>query len=98
MFESSNHDPVRPDGRYLAARGWLWRKTDPSLPDLQCRRLTAELMAARRAFGAARKQADRHALVAAHAAAGVVAGRCAQLPPFHGAQRHHPTQPVNVTV
>lgn len=37
-----------PDGRYIVVRGRLWRRTNPDLPGEDLRRLTRELMAARR--------------------------------------------------
>jgi hypothetical protein len=50
--------PVTPDGRYLVVRGRLWRRTNPALPEDERARLTAELMAARRAKGAAMRAGD----------------------------------------
>jgi hypothetical protein len=40
--------PVTPDGRYFVVRGRLWRKTDPSLPEVERATLVATLMKARR--------------------------------------------------
>ena len=68
MTRRSEPYPVTPDGRYFVVRGRLWRMTDPALPEPERVRLTAELMAARRAVGAARRQADGNALAAARAA------------------------------
>jgi hypothetical protein len=47
--------PVTPDGRYFVVRGRLWRCSDPSLDPLERTCLIKELMAARRAVGAAQK-------------------------------------------
>jgi hypothetical protein len=41
--------PVTPDGRYFVAKGRLWRRTDPSLPEAERRAAIRDLMAARRA-------------------------------------------------
>ena len=53
--------PITPDGRYFVVRGRLWRCTDPELDVEQRRRLTALLMAARRAKGAAMRSGDDNA-------------------------------------
>jgi hypothetical protein len=45
--------PVTPDGRYFVVRGRLWRSSNPHLSHEDKRRLTAGLMAARRAKGVA---------------------------------------------
>ena len=45
--------PVTPDGRYFVVRGRLWRCSDPSLEPDRRQALVDELMAARRAVGAA---------------------------------------------
>jgi len=58
-----------PDGRYIVVRGLLWRKADPALPESERKRLVADLMDARRAVAAARREADSDAEAAAHAAA-----------------------------
>ncbi len=50
--------PVTPDGRYFVVRGRLWRCTDPALDPAARAALTRELMAARRAKGAALRVAD----------------------------------------
>lgn len=50
--------PVTPDGRYFVVRGRLWRCSNPQLPDEERQRLTAELMAARRAKGIAMRAGD----------------------------------------
>lgn len=41
--------PVTPDGRYFVAKGRLWRRTDPALPEDVRRDAVRDLMAARRA-------------------------------------------------
>ncbi|GAA2720496.1 hypothetical protein [Cellulomonas aerilata] len=50
--------PTTPDGRYLVVRGRLWRRSDPGLGADERARLTRELMAARRAKGAAMRAGD----------------------------------------
>ena len=60
--------PVTPDGRYFAVRGRLWRMANPALPPEQREALTAALMEARRAVGAALRAEDEAALKAARAA------------------------------
>jgi hypothetical protein len=59
--------PITPDGRYLVVRGRLWRRADPALPDAERARLVAELMAARRGVGVARRGGDAPAERAARA-------------------------------
>ncbi|MEC3950169.1 hypothetical protein [Sphingobium sp. HWE2-09] len=60
--------PTTPDGRYFVVRGRLWRTSNPALePELR-ERLVKELMDARRAVGAARRNADHAAETAAHEA------------------------------
>lgn len=59
--------PVTPDSRYFVHRGILWRCTNPTLLDANRVRLIAELMAARRAVGAAKRSGDIAALTAARA-------------------------------
>lgn len=59
--------PVTLDGRYFVHRGVLWRCTNPALPDADRTRLVAELMAARRAVGAAKRSGDAAALDVARA-------------------------------
>ena len=56
---------VTPDGRYLVVRGRLWRRTNPALDEDTRQRLTKELMAARRAKGAALKEHDHEAVAEA---------------------------------
>ena len=53
--------PDTPDGRYFVVKGRLWRKADPALPDADRTKLVAELMAARRAVGAAKREGDAEA-------------------------------------
>lgn len=60
--------PVTPDGRYFTVRGRLWRCSDPGLPTGDRATLVRDLMAARRAVGAAKRAADRAAEAEAHAA------------------------------
>jgi hypothetical protein len=50
--------PVTPDGRYFVVRGRLWRRSNPDLSSDERGRLTAELMAARRAKGVAIRIGD----------------------------------------
>ena len=54
--------PRTPDGRYFVVWGRLWRCANPALDDGDQAGLTAALMYARRAVGAALKQADQAAL------------------------------------
>ena len=58
---------MTPDGRYIVVRGRLWRRANPDLDAEQRRALTAELMSARRAVGAALRGPDDAALAAARA-------------------------------
>ena len=39
--------PETPDGRYFVAKGRLWRRTDPRLPDAERKRFVKRLMQAR---------------------------------------------------
>lgn len=56
--------PVTPDGRYFVARGKLWRRANPALPEHERARLVSELILARsiafraRRSGDARQQSD----------------------------------------
>lgn len=59
--------PVTPDGRYFLVRGRLWRLSNPRLDPARRAALVGELMAARRAMGAARRSGDRDAGRAAKA-------------------------------
>jgi hypothetical protein len=60
------------DGHYVVIDGRHWRATDPSLPEERRQELVNELMAARRAVGAAKRardsEAERHARARVHAA------------------------------
>ena len=56
-----------PDGRYIVVRGRLWRCTDPRLDPEERAVLTAELMSARRAKGAAVRAGDEEAREGARA-------------------------------
>ena len=52
-------EPLRtPDGRYLIVRGRLWRCSNPHLPGEERKRLTHELMTARREKGRAMRVGD----------------------------------------
>ena len=64
----SGRYPVTPDGRYFMVRNRLWRTTNPNLPADIRSALVRDLMAARRAMGAARRIGDRDAGAAAKAA------------------------------
>lgn len=61
-----------PDGRYVIVDGRRWRATDPSLSEERRQELVGELMAARRAVGAAKRagdsEAERRARARVHAA------------------------------
>lgn len=59
---------MTPDGRYFIVRGRLWRMSDPAFPAARREALVRELMAARRAMGAARRAGDRDAGAEAKAA------------------------------
>ena len=65
--EASAPPPVTPDGRYIVVRGRLWRRANPDLDAEQRSALTADLMRARRAVGAALRDQDDAALAAARA-------------------------------
>jgi len=47
-----------PDGRYIVVGGRRWRASDPGLPEERRQALVSELMAARRAVGAAKRAGD----------------------------------------
>ena len=49
------------DGRWIVVDGRRWRATDPEIPDALRAELVAELMAARRAVGAARRAGEDEA-------------------------------------
>ena len=55
------------DGRYVVIDGRRWRATDPQLPEDVAARLRRQLMAARRAVGAALRAGDADAEAAARA-------------------------------
>ena len=66
-------EPERtPDGRHVIIDGRRWRASDPSLPEERRQELVNELMAARRAVGAAKRaddaDAEREARARVHAA------------------------------
>ena len=54
-----------PDGHYVIIDGRRWRATDPSIPEERRQELVDELMAARRAVGAAKRSGDPEAEAAA---------------------------------
>lgn len=56
-----------PDGRYIVVRGRLWRAANPALSESEREALVRELMAARRAVGAAQRAGDATAVKAARA-------------------------------
>ena len=52
-------EPERtPDGRYIVVDGRRWRASDPGLPEERRQALVDELMDARRAVGAAKRDGD----------------------------------------
>ncbi len=52
-------EPERtPDGRYIVIDGRRWRASDPRLSEERRKELVSELMAARRAVGAAKRKGD----------------------------------------
>lgn len=63
--------PVTPDGRYFVVRGRLWRMSNPALSDETRAELVRNLMASRRAVGAAKRAGDGAAEDKAHAAVDV---------------------------
>ena len=61
--------PETPDGRYFVAKGRLWRRTDPRLPEEERRAAVRDLMRARRAVRhAGTEEARREARAAVDAA------------------------------
>ena len=64
--------PVTPDGRYIVVRGRIWRRANPALGAERLAELTAELMNARRAVGAALRNDDGVALTAARSRVNVI--------------------------
>lgn len=67
----TDRPPITPDGRYVVVRGRLWRASNPALGDAARAGLVDALMAARRAVGRARKDADADAEHRAHVAVNV---------------------------
>ena len=57
--------PLTPDGRYFVAKGRLWRRTDPSLPEDARRAAVRDLMRARRAVRDAADETETRAARAA---------------------------------
>lgn len=55
------------DGRYIVVDGRRWRASDPGLPEARRAELVGELMAARRAVAAGRREDDEAAVKAARA-------------------------------
>jgi hypothetical protein len=53
------------DERYFVVGGRRWRRSDPRIPDRLRSELVSELMAARRAVGAAQRSGDMERLAAA---------------------------------
>lgn len=64
---TADSHPVTPDGRYFVVRGRLWRRSNPALSEQQRTALVDELMAARRAIGAALRTGDKVRLAEARA-------------------------------
>lgn len=61
--------PETPDGRYFVARGRLWRRTNPALPEAERRAHVKALMRARNAVRLATDEhAEREARAAVHEA------------------------------
>lgn len=60
--------PVTPDGRYIAVRGRLWRRSDPRLSEDERQRHVDALMETRRAVAAAKRAGDGAAESRAHQA------------------------------
>ncbi|WP_038200850.1 hypothetical protein [Xenophilus azovorans] len=69
---STEQYPLTPDGRYIVARGRLWRAANPGLTREERQRLVERLMDARRAMAIARRggeaAAPRQARSQIHAA------------------------------
>lgn len=57
---------VTPDGRYIIVRGRLWRAANPELAPERRKELVTDLMSARRAVAAARRNGDPEAEHLAH--------------------------------
>ena len=60
-MKRAKHYPQTPDGRYFVAKGRLWRKTNPALPDGERRTLIKQLMQARRAVRIAQNESEQRA-------------------------------------
>ena len=60
--------PRTPDGRYIVVDGVLWRTTRPDLPEAERDRLVHDLMDARRAVGAGKREGDDAAVANARKA------------------------------
>ncbi|RZM01050.1 MAG: hypothetical protein EOP68_22430 [Sphingomonas sp.] len=60
--------PATPDGRYIVARGRLWRRANPALSEPERQSLVTALMDARRAVGRALREDDSAALARARVA------------------------------
>ncbi len=58
---------LTPDGRYIVVNGRRWRRSDPALPEERRQELVNELMAARRAVGAAKRAGNEAAEAEARA-------------------------------
>ena len=58
MADEKPNYPVTPDGRYFVVRGRLWRLANPSLTAGVRADFVKQLMAARRAVGTAKRNAD----------------------------------------
>lgn len=59
MHLAGKDRPETPDSRYFVARGKLWRKGDPALPDAERRSAIKTLMRARLAARSAPDEASR---------------------------------------
>lgn len=58
----SEQYPLTPDGRYIIVRGRLWRAANPGLTREERQRLVDQLMAARHAVAAGRRNGEAAAL------------------------------------
>ncbi len=67
MAKRASEPERTPDGRYIVVDGRRWRASDPGLPEARRQELVDELMAARRAVGAAKRSDDADAERAARA-------------------------------
>jgi hypothetical protein len=72
MADRERKPRLTEDGRHVIIDGREWRATDPSIPEERRQELVNELMAARRAVGAAKRASDpdaeREARARVHAA------------------------------